>query len=108
MKTGADSRVTVKDSKLTAAEDLTISSKAESEIGSETGGALGVGINVGIADVSSKVEIQGTSVLTAEKDLAISAEGSNAIDSSGRAARKIFRSRSTLDGRKRRQMHPSL
>ena len=80
VKTGADSRVTVKDSKLTAAEDLTISSKAESEIGSETGGALGVGINVGIADVSSKVEIQGTSVLTAEKDLAISAEGSNAID----------------------------
>lgn len=80
VKTGADSRVTVKDSKLTAAEDLTISSMAESEIGSETGGALGVGINVGIADVSSKVEIQGTSVLTAEKDLAISAEGSNAID----------------------------
>lgn len=80
VKTGADSRVTVKDSTLTAAEDLTISSKAESEIGSETGGALGVGINVGIADVSSKVEIQGTSVLTAEKDLAISAEGSNAID----------------------------
>lgn len=80
VKTGADSRVTVKDSKLTAAEDLTISSKAESEIGSETGGALGVGINVGIADVSSKVEIQGTSALTAGKDLAISAEGSNAID----------------------------
>lgn len=80
VKTGADSRVTVKDSKLTAAEDLTISSKAESEIGSETGGSLGVGINVGIADVSSKVEIQGTSGLTAGKDLAISAEGSNAID----------------------------
>lgn len=80
VKTGADSRVTVKDSKLTAAEDLTISSKAESEIGSETGGALGVGINVGIADVSSKVEIQEKSVLTAGKDLAISAEGSNAID----------------------------
>lgn len=80
VKTGADSRVTVKDSTLTAAKDLAISSKAESEIGSETGGALGVGINVGIADVSSKVEIQGTSVLTAEKDLAISAEGSNAID----------------------------
>lgn len=80
VKTGADSRVTVKDSKLTAAEDLTISSKATSEIGSETGGALGVGINVGIADVSSKVEIQGTSVLTAGKNLAISAEGSNAID----------------------------
>lgn len=80
VKTGADSRVTVKDSQLTAAEDLTISSKATSEIGSETGGSLGVGINVGIADVESKVDIQGTSVLTAEKDLAISAEGSNAID----------------------------
>lgn len=80
VKTGADSRVTVKDSQLTAAEDLTVSSKAESEIGSETGGALGVGINVGIADVSSKVEIQGISVLTAGKNLAISAEGSNAID----------------------------
>lgn len=80
VKTGADSRVTVKDSTLTAAKDLAISSKAESEIGSETGGALGVGINVGIADVSSKVEIQETSMLTAGKDLAISAEGSNAID----------------------------
>lgn len=80
VKTGADSRVTVKDSTLTAAKDLAIFSKAESEIGSETGGALGVGINVGIADVSSKVEIQGTSGLTAGKDLAISAEGSNAID----------------------------
>lgn len=80
VKTGADSRVTVKDSQLTAAEDLTISSKATSEIGSETGGVLGVGINVGIADVSSKVEIQGTSGLTAGKNLAISAEGSNAID----------------------------
>lgn len=80
VKTGADSRVTVKGSQLTAAEDLTISSTAKSEIGSETGGALGVGINVGIADVSSKVEIQEKSVLTAGKDLAISAEGSNAID----------------------------
>ena len=80
VKTGADSRVTVKDSQLTAAKDLAISSKAESEIGSETGGSLGVGINVGIADVSSKVEIQEKSVLTAGKDLAISAEGSNAID----------------------------
>ena len=80
VKTGADSRVTVKDSTLTAAKDLAIFSKAESEIGSETGGALGVGINVGIADVSSKVEIQEKSVLTAGKDLAISAEGSNAID----------------------------
>lgn len=80
VKTGADSRVTVKDSQLTAAEDLTISSKATSEIGSETGGALGVGINVGIADVESKVDIQGKSGLTAGKNLAIFAEGSNAID----------------------------
>lgn len=80
VKTDADSRVTVKDSQLNAANDLTISSKAESEIGSETGGALGVGINVGIARVSSKVDIQGTSALTAGKNLAISAEGSNAID----------------------------
>ena len=80
VKTDADSRVTIKDSTLTAEENLAISSKAESEIGSETGGALGVGINVGIADVSSKVDIQGTSALTAGKDLAISAEGSNAID----------------------------
>lgn len=80
VKTDADSRVTVKDSTLTAEENLAISSKAESEIGSETGGALGVGINVGIADVSSKVDIQGTSALTAGKDLALSAEGSNAID----------------------------
>ena len=80
VKTDADAQVTVKDSTLTAGKDLAISSKAESEIGSETGGALGVGINVGIADVSSKVEIQGTSALTAGKDLAISAEGSNAID----------------------------
>lgn len=80
VKTDADSRVTVKDSQLNAANDLTISSKAESEIGSETGGALGVGINVGIAHVSSKVDIQGTSALTAGKDLALSAEGSNAID----------------------------
>lgn len=80
VKTDADSRVTIKDSTLTAEENLVISSKAESEIGSETGGALGVGINVGIADVSSKVDIQGTSALTAGKDLALSAEGSNAID----------------------------
>lgn len=80
VKTDADSRVTVKDSQLNAANDLTISSKAESEIGSETGGSLGVGINVGIARVSSKVDIQGTSALTAGKDIALSAEGSNAID----------------------------
>ena len=80
VKTDADSRVTVKDSQLTAANGLTISSKAESEIGSETGGALGVGINVGIADVTSKVDIDGTSALTAGKDMSLSAEGSNAID----------------------------
>lgn len=80
VKTDADSRVTVEDSQLNAANDLTISSKAESEIGSETGGALGVGINVGIARVSSQVDIQGTSALTAGKDIAISAEGSNVID----------------------------
>ena len=80
VKTEADSRVTVKDSQLAAANDLAISSKAESEIGSETGGALGVGINVGIADVKSKVDIDGTSALTAGKDMSLSAEGSNAID----------------------------
>ena len=80
VKTDADSRVTIKDSTLTAEENLAISSKAESEIGSETGGALGVGINVGIADVTSKVDIQGTSALTAGKDMSLSAEGSNAID----------------------------
>ena len=80
VKTEADARVTVKDSTLTAANDLAISSKAESEIGSETGGSLGVGINVGIADVKSKVDIQGTSALTAGKDMSLSAEGSNAID----------------------------
>lgn len=80
VKTDADSRVTIKDSTLTAEENLAISSKAESEIGSETGGALGVGINVGIADVSSKVDIQGTSALTAGKNMSLSAEGSNAID----------------------------
>lgn len=80
VKTGADSRVTVKGSQLTAAKDLAVSSKAESEIGSETGGSLGVGINVGIADVKSKVDIQGTSALTAGKDMSLSAEGSNAID----------------------------
>ena len=80
VKTDADSRVTVKDSQLTAANDLAISSKAESEIGSETGGVLGVGINVGIADVKSKVDIDGTSALTAGKDMSLSAEGSNAID----------------------------
>ena len=80
VKTEADAQVTVKDSQLTAANDLAISSKAESEIGSETGGSLGVGINVGIADVMSKVDIQGTSALTAGKDMSLSAEGSNAID----------------------------
>lgn len=80
VKTEADAQVTVKDSQLTATNDLAISSKAESEIGSETGGSLGVGINVGIADVMSKVDIQGTSALTAGKDMSLSAEGSNAID----------------------------
>ena len=80
VKTEADAHVTVKDSKVTAEENLAISSKAESEIGSETGGSLGVGINVGIADVKSKVDIQGTSALTAGKDMSLSAEGSNAID----------------------------
>ncbi len=80
VKTEADAQVTVTNSQLTAANDLAISSKAESEIGSETGGSLGVGINVGIADVMSKVDIQGTSALTAGKDMSLSAEGSNAID----------------------------
>lgn len=80
VKTDADAQVTVKDSTLTAAKDLAISSKAESEIGSETGGSLGVGINVGIADVESKVDIQGTSALTAGEDMSLSAAGSNAID----------------------------
>lgn len=80
VKTDADSRVKITDSKVTAEENLAISSKAESEIGSETGGSLGVGINVGIADVKSKVDIQGTSALTAGKDMSLSAEGSNAID----------------------------
>ena len=80
VKTDADSRVKITDSKVTAEENLAISSKAESEIGSETGGALGVGINVGIADVSSNVDIQGRSALTAGKDMSLSAEGSNAID----------------------------
>lgn len=80
VKTEADAQVTVKDSQLTATNDLAISSKAESEIGSETGGSLGVGINVGIADVTSKVDIQGTSALTAGKDMSLSSAGSNAID----------------------------
>lgn len=80
VKTEADAQVTVKDSKVTATNDLAIFSKAESEIGSETGGSLGVGINVGIADVKSKVDIDGTSALTAGKDMSLSAEGSNAID----------------------------
>lgn len=80
VKTEADAQVTVKDSKVTATNDLAISSKAESEIGSETGGSLGVGINVGIADVKSKVDIQGTSALTAGKDMSLSSVGSNAID----------------------------
>ena len=79
-KTDADARVTVKDSAITAGKDLTVSSSAESEIGSENKGDHGVGINVGIAGVSSKVDIQGTSNLTAGNDIGLSAEGSNSIE----------------------------
>lgn len=79
-KTDADARVTVKDSAITAGKDLTVSSSAESEIGSENKGDHGVGINVGIAGVSSKVDIQGTSKLTAGNDIGLSAEGSNSIE----------------------------
>ena len=79
-KTDADARVTVKDSDITAGKDLTVSSSAESEIGSKNKGNHGVGINVGIAGVSSKVDIQGTSKLTAGNDIGLSAEGSNSIE----------------------------
>lgn len=79
-KTDADARVTVKDSDITAGKDLTVSSSAESEIGSKNKGDHGVGINVGIAGVSSKVDIQGTSNLTAGNDIGLSAEGSNSIE----------------------------
>lgn len=79
-KTNADAHVTVKDSAITAGKDLTVSSSAESEIGSENKGDHGVGINVGIAGVSSKVDIQGTSNLTAGNDIGLSAEGSNSIE----------------------------
>lgn len=79
-KTDADARVTVKDSAITAGKDLTVSSSAESEIGSENKGDHGVGINVGIAGVSSKVDIQGTSNLTAGNNIGLSAEGSNSIE----------------------------
>lgn len=79
-KTDADARVTVKDSAITAGNDLTVSSSAESEIGSKNKGDHGVGINVGIAGVSSKVDIQGTSNLTAGNDIGLSAEGSNSIE----------------------------
>lgn len=79
-KTDADARVTVKDSAITAGKDLTVSSPAESEIGSENKGDHGVGINVGIAGVSSKVDIQGTSNLTAGNNIGLSAEGSNSIE----------------------------
>lgn len=79
-KTDADAHVTVKDSAITAGKDLTVSSSAESEIGSENKGDHGVGINVGIAGVSSKVDIQGTSNLTAGNDIGLSAEGSNSIE----------------------------
>lgn len=79
-KTDADAHVTVKDSAITAGKDLTVSSSAESEIGSENKGDHGVGINVGIAGVSSKVDIQGTSKLTAGNDIGLSAEGRNSIE----------------------------
>ena len=79
-KTDADAHVTVKDSAITAGNDLTVSSSAESEIGSKNKGDHGVGINVGIAGVSSKVDIQGTSNLTAGNDIGLSAEGSNSIE----------------------------
>lgn len=79
-KTDADAHVTVKNSAITAGKDLTVSSSAESEIGSENKGDHGVGINVGIAGVSSKVDIQGTSKLTAGNDIGLSAEGSNSIE----------------------------
>lgn len=79
-KTDADAHVTVKDSAITAENDLTVSSSAESEIGSENKGDHGVGINVGIAGVSSKVDIQGTSNLTAGNNIGLSAEGSNSIE----------------------------
>ena len=79
-KTDADAHVTVNDSDITAGKDLTVSSSAESEIGSENKGDHGVGINVGIAGVSSKVDIQGTSNLTAGNNIGLSAEGSNSIE----------------------------
>lgn len=79
-KTDADAHVTVKDSAITAGNDLPVSSSAESEIGSKNKGDHGVGINVGIAGVSSKVDIQGTSNLTAGNDIGLSAEGSNSIE----------------------------
>ena len=79
-KTDADAHVTVNDSDITAGKDLTVSSSAESEIGSENKGDHGVGINVGIAGVSSKVDIQGNSNLTAGNNIGLSAEGSNSIE----------------------------
>lgn len=79
-KTDADAHVTVNDSDITAGKDLTVSSSAESEIGSKNKGDHGVGINVGIAGVSSKVDIQGTSNLTAGNNIGLSAEGSNSIE----------------------------
>lgn len=79
-KTDADAHVTVNDSDITAGKDLTVSSSAESEIGSKNKGDHGVGINVGIAGVSSKVDIQGTSKLTAGNNIGLSAEGSNSIE----------------------------
>ena len=79
-KTTADAHVTITDSTVTAANDLTISSTAESEITSETGGKLGVGINVGVADVESHVTVDGNSTLEAGHHLDLSAEGSNTIE----------------------------
>ncbi len=78
--TTADSHVTITDSIVTAAHDLTVSSKAESEISSETGGNFGVGISVGISDVESHVTVDGNSTLEAGHHLDLSAEGSNTIE----------------------------
>ncbi len=79
VQTKADSHVMIRDSNLQATHDLTISSTAESAIGSETGGSLGLGINVGVSDVNSQVDIQGKSTLDAGNHLKLSAEGNNSI-----------------------------
>ncbi len=78
-KTTADAHVTIIDSTVTADNDLTISATAESEITSEASGKLGVGINVGVADVESHVTVDGNSTLEAGHHLDLSAEGSNTI-----------------------------